>query len=237
MSTTWINRGHFYVPHVTPVLVDCTFQVSASDTGGLGIIAGSLQGQGVSNIFMHTSATPGKGPNGKLNPNPAAGYIVAQLADNFSKMYLIGHELRGPLSGSNVAVNTTSLTPGALYVITVVGTSTAADWLALGVPPGVIPAVNVAFVAAVSGSGSGSGQVQTQSISGISHIEGVGSPTLSLSPVPVGGSPNVGGWIYMSCLAASSTSVTTMIPTAPTLGSTIRLSFYMSQSTVKVLGE
>lgn len=237
MSTTWINRGHFYVPHVTPVLVDCHFTVAPADTGGLGILAGSLQGQGVANVFMHTSATPGKGSNGQLNPNPAVGYIYVQLTDNFYKMYQIHHHLRGPLSGSNIAVDSTSLTPGNPYVITVLGTTTAADWLALGVPPGVKPAVNVPFIAAVSGAGSGSGQVQTQAISGIVKIEGVGGPSLALAPVPVGGSPNVGGWVLLECLAATSTSVTTLIPTAPAVGSIIHLSFYMSQSSVLVAGE
>lgn len=237
MSTTWINRGHFYVPHVTPVLVDCHFQVSPTDSAGLGIVKGTLQGQGVQNVFMHTSATPGKGPNGTLNPNPASGYIVVQFADNYSRNFQVFHEIRGPLSGSNLAVDATALTPGQPYVITTLGTTTAADWLALGVPPGVTPAVNVAFVALVSGTGAGSGQVQLQNISGISHIEGVGSPSLSLGPIPVGGSSNVGGWTYLTTLGATSTSVTTLVATAPASGSIIRLSFYMSQSSVTVLGE
>lgn len=237
MATTWINRGHFYVPHVRPVLVDCHFQVSPTDTAGLGIVSGSLQGQGVANIFMHTTQSPGKGANGQLNPNPASGYIVAQLTDNFFKAYMVESFHRGPTSGSNIAVDSTNLTIGQLYVITTLGTSTAADWLALGVPPGVTPAVNVAFVAAATGAGVGSGQVQLQSISGIDKIEGVGSPSLSLNPIPVGGSPNVGGWIYLTTLAATNASTTTLVATAPTSGSTIHLSFYLSQSSVVVAGE
>lgn len=237
MATTWINRGHFYVPHVRPVLVDCHFQVNPTDTAGLGILSGSLVGQGVANVFMHTTQSPGKGANGQLNPNPASGYIAVQLTDNFFKTFMIESFHRGPASGSNIAVNSTNLTVGALYIITTLGTSTAADWLALGVPPGVTPAVNVAFVAAATGAGSGSGQVQTQSISGIDKIEGVGSPTLSLAPVPVGGSPNVGGWLYLACLAATNASTTTLVATAPTSGSTIHLAFYMSQSSVQVAGE
>jgi hypothetical protein len=230
VATTWINRGHFFAPHKQPVLVDCHFQVSPSDSAGLGIVSGSLQGQGVANVFMHTTATPGKGSNGQLNPNPQSGIIYVQLTDNFYKMYQIMHSLRGPLSGTNIAVDATNLTPGNAYVISSLGTSTSADWLALGVPPGVTPAVNVSFIAKVSGAGSGTGQVQTQSSSGIDHIEDVGSPSLALNPVPVGGSPNVGGWIMLECLDAGAL-------TAPTSGSTIRLSFYMSQSSVVVAGE
>ena len=85
MSTTWINRGHLYCPHVTPVLVDCNFVVDPTNGNGLGIR--NLKGQGVQNVFMHTSATPGKGPNGLLNPNPASGLIMIQFADNFTRYY------------------------------------------------------------------------------------------------------------------------------------------------------
>jgi hypothetical protein len=230
MSTTWINRGHLYAPHVTPVLVDCNFQVNAADAAGLGIVAGSLKGQGVANVFMHTTATPGKGPNGQLNPNPPAGYIYVQLADNFYSMFHTDFITRGPLSGSNLAVNATALTVGSVYTITTVGTSTNADWLALGVPAGVIPAIGVSFIAKLTGSGSGSGQVQVEGTSGIDGLEFSGDPSTTLSAIPVGGSPNVGGWILLKSELSGTV-------TAAAAGSRIYLKFYMSQSSVKVLGE
>lgn len=239
MSTTWINRGHFYVPHVTPVLVDCNFLVDASNVNGLGISA--LKGQGVQNVFMHTSQTPGKGTNGQLNPNPATGYIYVQLADNFSRYYGGFNSFISPLTGTpiNVDASDAALTANLIYVIQTLGTTTAADWIALGVPPGVTPAVGVPFVAKATGAGVGTGTVELSAAAGstINHIEIVGNPNLSLSPIPVGGSPNFGGWLMFKCLAATNSSTTTLIAAAPAAGSSINLAFYMSQSSVTVLGE
>lgn len=237
MSTTWVNRGHFYVPHVTPVVVDCNFVVAATDVAGLGIT--NLKGQGVQNVFMHTSATPGKGPNGLLNPNPQAGIIMVQLADNFSRLYGQWSSLVAPNSGSNIVVTLAgaALTVGNIYVITVLGTTTAADWLALGVPAGVTPAVGVAFVALVTGAGVGTGQVQAPAAaaSGVNHIEVIGSSQLSISPIPVGGTPHVGGFIYLACYADSAADANVL--TAPASGTEIKLAFYLSQSSVVVAGE
>lgn len=225
MSTTWINRGHMFAPHKQPVMVDCHFQVDS--TNALGIT--SLKGQGVSNVFMHTSTTPGRGSNGYLNPNPAAGNIAVQLSDNFSQLYQMMHAMKGPVTGSNIVI-TAGLTVGVVYQITVLGTSTAADWLAVGVPPGITPALGVSFIAISTGAGAGTGAVKALVSSGIDHIEIAGDPTLMLGPIPVGGSPNVGGWINLSCYLNSTL-------TAPTDGGIIRLMFYLSQSTVQVAGE
>lgn len=212
MSTTWINRGHFYTPHVTPVLLDCQFQVSLTDTAGLGIIKGSLLGQGIQNVFMHTTATPGKGPNGFLNPNPAAGYVLVQLADNFSRFYGFSHSFHHSLSGSSLAVDASdaALTVGGAYVIVTLGTTTLADWRALGVPAGVTPAIGVFFVALATGAGTGSGTVNAPATSGskIVAVEPVGNPNSELGPVPVGGSPNVGAWLLLQCLAATTAAPT-----------------------------
>lgn len=235
MATTWSNRGHFYAPHTMPVLVDCSFTVENADAGGLGITG--LTGQGVANVFMHTTQTPGKGSNGKTNPNPQAGYVLVQLSDNFTQLYLAHQAFQAPLSGSNLAVDGSSLTVGDVYVITTVGTSTLADWLALGVPPGVTPAVGVAFTALAVGSGLGSGQVQAIAAAGsaLTHLEIVGTPNTSLGPVPVGGSPNPGGWLTLACFNSSGTSGANAI-VAPANGTIIRLGFYLSQSSVKVAG-
>ena len=237
MSITFINRGHFFAPHVKPCVLDCSFQVASSDSAGLGILNGSLKGQGIANVFMHTSATPGKGPNGVLNPNPQAGIIYVQLTDNFMKLYGLGHSFQAPLSGSNVAIGASALTVGDIYVITSVGTSTAADYLAVGVPPGITPAVGVAFVAKATGSGSGSGEAQAPAAAGVgvNHIELIGNSALAINPIPVGGSPNVGGYIAIACYADSSSDANVL--TAPADGSVISLEFYLSQSSVVVAGE
>lgn len=224
MSTTWINRGHFYAPHVTPVLADCNFIVDSTNGNGLGIR--SLKGQAVQNVFMHTTQTPGRGNNNQLNPNPASGYILIQLADNYSRSFGGFTSLVPPLSGSP----TTSTTAGTVYVITSLGTATAAQWLAAGVMPGVTPAVGVPFVAKASGTIGGSATVDVTTASGIDHVETVGNSNLTLSPMPVGGSPNVGGWVLLQCMLN-----TTL--TAPADGTVIAVNLYLGQSSVRVAGE
>lgn len=237
MSTTWINRGHLYAPHVTPVIADCSFTVTP--TNGLGITG--LTGQAAQNVFMHTSTTPSAGPNGLLNPNPANGIILVQLSDNFTRIYETTATFVSPNSGAslNVDLSDAALTVGALYVITALGTTTSADWRALGLPAGVAPAVGASFIAAAVGVGVGTGTVQAPATSGstINHIEMVGSPHLMLGPTPVGGSPNVGAWVMLRTLAATSSSVTTLINTAPAAGTKIKLTMYLNQSSVTVAGE
>lgn len=103
------------------------------------------------------------------------------------------------------------------------------DWNAVGVPKGVTPAVGVSFVAIATGAGASTGQVKVAGISGIQSIEVIGDPNLSFAPQAQGGSPNVGAWILIQFLAATSSSVTTQIPTAPAAGSTVGLSFYVDQ--------
>lgn len=227
MSTTWINRGHLYAPHVTPVIVDCRFIVNAADTAGLGITSGSLKGQGVAAVYMHTSATPATG-----NPNPQAGTILVHLADNFSQLYQFSASMSSPLSGTPILVASAGVVTGLVYSISAVGTTTQAGWVTLGLPPGITPAVGVSFVAKATTTATGTGAVQVplSTASGIDHIENVGGAHLILGPTPVGGSPNIGGWAVLNC--EKNTALT-----APTDGTVIRLTWYLSQSSVTVAGE
>ena len=131
------NGGRKYSFLNRPVLVDCNFIVDPANGNGLGIR--SLKGAGVRNVFMHTSATPGKGQGGFLNPNPAAGYAVIQLHNNYS-YYTGGFSgFVSPTTGSSLAINSTALTIGNPYIITSVGHATAGT-------------VTIAPVADVSGS-------------------------------------------------------------------------------------
>ncbi len=210
MSTTFINRGHFYAPHVKPVLIDCNFNVTP--TNGLGVT--NLKGQGVANVFMHTSTTPARGSNGYLNPNPADGYILVQLSDNYNKFYGKFDSIEGPTSTSTKIDNGATLTIGNAYIITIVGDATAAQWRAIGVPVGVTPAIGVSFIAIATGGGSGNtstSRVQIPTNSGIQLIELVGDESMSLGPVPVGGSPNVGGWLLFRALGSSISAVTSAL--------------------------
>ena len=224
------------MPHVTPVLVDCNFTVDPANGNGLGIHG--LKGQGVSNVFMHTSATPGAGPNGVLNPNPAAGIITVQLTDNFSRYYGGFSGFSPPVSGTPIVVTAAgaALTPGVVYIITSLGTTTAADWTTLGVPIGVIPAVGVSFVALVTGAGVGSGAVEipAAAYANAVDIELIGDPNLMLSPVPIGGSPHVGGWLNFATITVVGGAT---VQSTLTTGTVVGMAFYLSQSSVKVDGE
>ena len=183
---------------------------------------------------MYTSQTPGTGNAGQTNPFPQSvsasqGFIMVQLSDNFQRQYGMRATLRAPNSGSNLLVASAGLTVGQPYVITVLGTTSLAQWNVLGLKPGITPALGVSFVAAAT-SCTGTGAVQLPTFSGIDHIEVVGDPNLSIGPTPVGPSPNVGGWLLLECLAT-----TTL--TKPTDGTVINLEFYLSQSSVRVAGE
>jgi hypothetical protein len=228
MSTTWINRGHFYAPHVTPVLVDCNFVVDSTNGNGLGIR--NLKGQGIKNIFMNTSATPGSN-NGYLNPNPAAGYILVQFADNFNRYYGGFSGFVSPVSGTPILV-TTGVTAGLAYTIVSVGTTTTAQWQSLGLPAGVTPAVGATFIAPATATTTGTGAIEVplSTHAGVQTMTVIGDPNTTISPIPMGSTPYVGGWLTAACLNANAL-------TAPADGSVIGMAFYMSQSSVVVLGE
>lgn len=172
------------------------------------------------------------------NPNPAAGIIVVQFQDNYNR-YLFGTSgFVSPLSGSNISISTAaSLTLGAAYVIVSVGTTTAAQWNTVGVPVGIIPAVGVSFIAKAT-AGTGTGVVQVPTKSGITDVEVIGDPntTITSQAATVLGVTS-GSYIMMQCLGATSSSVTTLIPTAPATGSVVGLSFFMSNSFITVQGQ
>lgn len=119
------NGGRLFSFASQPVLIDCNFVIDAANGNGLGIR--SLKGQGVENVFMHTTASPGRGPNGILNPNPAAGFAWIQLSNNYNR-YLGGFSgFVSPITGSSIPIDATdaALTVGNPYVITSVGVGPA----------------------------------------------------------------------------------------------------------------
>lgn len=325
------NYGKFYGFQSKPVILDLNFVVDSTNGNGLGVR--SVKGQGVSNVFMHTSATPGRGPNGYLNPNPAAGYALIQLAYNYTRNYGGAYNFVAPVTGSNLAINASALTVGNPYIITSVGagaagsatispvadvagslastwfrlydnygntfiiwfsvsgvgsapigvsgtlvqqtisandsaatigaalvttisnlpsgiagvnsftasgtttvtvvstkasplngppadgaiptgfafaivnsTTNLSDWQHVGVPQGVTPAVGVGFVATATGystGGGSSGLVKAPGVSGVDHLEAIGNSNLSLGPIPMGGSPNSGGWILVQFMLSA----------------------------------
>ena len=110
------NGGRLYSFASQPVLIDCNFVVDPTNGNGLGI--NSLKGQGVKNVYMHTSASAAPG-----NPNPASGYALIQLASNYNR-YLGGFSgFVSPITGSalNIDASDAALTAGSPYIITSVG--------------------------------------------------------------------------------------------------------------------
>lgn len=229
------NVGHFYSTHYLPVQLDCNFIVDSTNGNGLGIR--SLKGPGIVNVFMHTSASPGVGNNGITNPNPAAGTILVQFADNYNRIYTGSDSIVSPL-GSSIKVDASdaALTPGVAYVITILGDATAADWVALGVPPGVTPAVGCAFIALVSGSGVASvSRVAPTAAAGsnIFRIETVGDTNQSIAPNAL--LQPYGAQVILQCRNDSSSDASQIA--APANNSVISLNFLMSNSSLKVAGE
>lgn len=143
----------------------------------------------------------------RLKVNPASGLVMVQFQDNYNK-YLFGpSSIQSPLSGADINISTgSSLTLGNAYVITAVGTTTEAQWNAVGVPVGITPAVGVSFVA-IATSGSGTGKVQAPSVSGLTSIEVVGEPnsTIISSAATVMGISS-GAYMMLQCLGPSFTA-------------------------------
>ncbi len=167
------NGKAIYMQHVNAALIDCEFTVDATNANGVTGLKGGL----VPAVYMHTSTTPSAG-----NPNPAAGYAIVQLGDNFNGLYGCYSQLISPNSGSSLLVASAGLTVGLVYTITIMGTTTVAAWHTLGVPAGIAPAVGVSFVAAnTSAVGTGAVQVPATAGSGAVSMELMGNPNLQLS--------------------------------------------------------
>jgi hypothetical protein len=356
------NYGKFYSFLSKPVWLDGNWIVDPANGNGLGVR--SVKGQGIENVFMHTTGTPGKGPNGYLNPNPAPGFALIQLSYNYNRYCGGFHGFVSPVTGGTIAINSTALTIGDPYVIvspghatagtetigmvadvagslastwfklydgygntfavwynvsgtgtapvvplatlvevqistgdsaatvgsktavilnaltasqilnptapqgvfsfTVTGTTTltlvstqtnpygplpgvAADgtiptgftftlvdfnsnltnWQQVGLPKGVVPAIGASFIATATGSSAGGGStglVQAPGTSGVDHIEVIGDPNQSFGPIPMGGSPNVGGWLLVQFLFEGAV-------TAPTTNTVVGVGLYVEQAT------
>lgn len=231
-NRNWSNGGKIYAPQVKPILLNCSFVVDATNGNGLGIR--SLKGPAISNVFMHTTGTPGVS-NGITNPNPASGTIVVQLADNYMRSLCGFNAIVSPVSGTPIVVTSAGahLVAGTAYIIVSVGTTTTAEWHSLGVPAGVTPAVGVSFISgALTGIGVGSGAVEITAAAGsaVMSIETVGDPNLSINPSPTA-NQGFGAQFILQCRDAASAIV------APAAGSVISLSFYLSDSSVIVQGQ
>jgi hypothetical protein len=220
-NRNWSSGGKLYQMETMPVQINCNFIVDSTNGNGLGIR--SLKGPAVQAVYMNTSASPAPG-----NPNPAAGSIVVQLQDNYNRSLNGFNANVSPVSGTPL----TATTSGVPVVIVSLGTATAAQWQAVGLPRGITPAVGVAFVPTASATIGGSAAVEIAAATGtgIMSIEQLGDPNASIAPNPTA-NQGYGAQFILQCRNISGAIA------APAPGSVISLSFLLSNSSVSVSGE
>lgn len=178
--------------------------------------AGSVWTDGSGNLYtVSTTLVAGTllKTTGTLGPVPATGTLS----------FVSGSGATTALSYSAAVAG---LATGYSFALTV-NDNNLQDWVAIGLPSGLTPTVGQSFVAKSTGAGGSTGTVIAPGVSGITSVEVIGDPNVSLAPHASGGSPNVGGWILVQFLAPTSSSVTTAIPTAPANGSVVGMSFYV----------
>ena len=212
---------------------------------GTGIPVGTVITSIISSSAVGISQTPtgnhssesityqGVGPQGFASPNPAAGYALIQFKNSF-KYYLGGFSgFVSPISGTPINV-TTGVTAGLAYIIVSLGTTSLAQWQKLGVPAGLTPSVGMSFVAPLTTTATGTGVIEVPSVSGITSVEVVGDPNQSIANSSI--ASNGGAWLLVQFLAATSSSTTTLIPTAPVNGSVCGFSSFFDLSSVTIDG-
>lgn len=170
-------------------------------------------------VYMNTTITPSAG-----NPNPSPGYVVVKFAKGYTQYIMNSSAIGSPASGSLVNV-TSGLQRGSPYVIAAVGTTTAAQWQALGLPSNITPTPSQSFVATTGAPGVGTGTVElaNASGSGVYKLEFVGSPTLNANTTD-----GTGGQFIYQILGPTNSSTTTLVAKAPAQNSVLELNFSMA---------
>lgn len=223
-----LNGKSTYTNVCKPCAVSCNFIVDAANGNGLGIR--SLKSNGyVQSVFMHTTSTPGV-VAGYTNPNPVAGYALVTFMNNFN-YYL------GGFSGQVTPVTsptTTSVTNHNVYVITSLGTTTAAQWLAAGLPAGFAPAVGQSFVAIATGAIGGTGTVGLpgEQVAPIISVVGDPTPQLNNSNIAV----NAGAKVLVQFAGPTAAGNTALIATAPADNTVVGMTFKFDGSSVTIDG-
>lgn len=217
-----------YTMHKKLVRIDCAFTVAAADSAGYGQTGLVTNGGLISAVYMHTSGTPASAYN------PAVGYVLVQLADAYYRILNYQLGIIDPVTGSSINISdSTVMTVGVPYQIVTVGTSTAANWQAMGLPANVVPAVESVFIAIATGAGTGTGTVKALANSQIISAQLVGGQVVSSAgpvPIVVGPTQVQAGYLIFKLMAATNSSTTTMIPAAPADGAVILLSLMMDGS-------
>lgn len=193
------NGKSIYCNTFKPIVVNCNFIVDSSNGNGLGVR--SLKSNGViESVFMYTSATPGV-VNGITNPVPQSGYAQITFKNNFN-YYLGGFFGQVIPTTSN---STTSLTAGNVYVITLVGTTTTAQWQSVGLSYGLTPTVGQAFVATSSTSITGSGTVGLPGVPTVNTVTVIGDSNQSIANSNIAQNAGARVIVQFSSLSVSGT--------------------------------
>jgi hypothetical protein len=192
--------------HLMPVSLDA--QVSIGSSGAPTIASGA--GLGIASITRLS-----------------AGRYRIQLQDNFAKIIKVSAIMQSPVSGAGVAAG--SLTPGVVYQISSMGTTTQAQWVTAGVPAGITAAVGVVFKCAATSAGTG--EAKALGASGIVAVEQMGSSPNMLNNQPFVN--QLGGLVDIQCLGSTSASDTTLIPTDPADGSMMNLQIMVNNSSIQ----
>ena len=186
--------------HMMPVALDMSVAIGA--TGGPTIESGS--GLGIAAITKM-----------------ATGQYRIQLEDNYAKLLDLRATMQSPVSGGGVAAG--SLTPGTVYQISSMGTTTQAQWETAGVPSGITAAVGVVFKCAATSAGTGEGKILGSS--GIACVEIAGNNTNMLNKQPYNSMS--GGFVDIQTLDE------TLAAADPADGSKMFISILLSNSSVQ----
>lgn len=173
-----LNGKSLYTNVAKPMYTWANFTVTP--TNGLGVT--SVKSNGFLNyVFMHTSTTP-TATGGVTNPNPAAGYAMVGFTNNFNKFLGMRWQVDAPATSTTTA----STVIGSVYTITLVGTTTAAQWQAVGLPPWLTATVGQTFVATATQAIGGTGTVGVPGKSNINAVEVVGNPDTTIASSNIG---------------------------------------------------
>ena len=153
--------------------------------------------------------------------SPAPGIIKVDLQDNYAQYRFGSAGWVSPVSGTALSISSSNVfSVGSPYIIVSLGSTTQAQWQAMGLPAKIKAAVGVSFLASATGSGTGSGQVMAPISSNIDHMEVFGDPNLMNSQTP---NPNNGQEFIIGCFQDG-------VLTAPLDGTVIALLFYFNDS-------
>jgi hypothetical protein len=136
--------------------------------------------------------------------------------------------VRGTVVAPATSTTTTSTTANSVFVITALGTATAAQWSAVGLPAGMTAAVGQSFVATASQSIGGSATVGVPGVSNVGAISIVGEPTVMAGNSNI--AANSGAQIILLFQDFAGAAV------APTASSIVRLELVYDGSSVTIDG-